>query len=68
MAIGMSTGVPSVTPAAQALGLGGGDSTLESEQERKRRLTALQASQNKIGGALSSNPLSPAGALALGYS
>lgn len=54
-----------MSPAAQALSLGaGGASGAETEEEKKKRLLALEASQRNIAGALGGN-LSPA-AMSLG--
>jgi hypothetical protein len=46
------------SPAAQMLGIG---DPVESDEERKKRLAAIQQSQQRLSGAIGSTPLSAAG-------
>lgn len=62
MAIGMS--IPGLSAAGSTLGLG------ESEEERKKRLAAMAATQQQLSGALekaSVGGLSPAGQSLFGW-
>jgi hypothetical protein len=60
MALAPSPAVASLSPAGQALGFGAGTNA-ESEEQRRKRLAALQAAQQGIRAGLGASALSPAG-------